>query len=299
MFFKKKQNPSIDDQQILLVENAQNRIRQKRRLYYHFIAFLFINLVLVIINIGLDYGETIAPFGYPWVFNVALLWLVGLLLHTFQVFVTHRFMGKAWEQEQIKLLVGLQEARIEKIKRELDKEASIKAQSEWHQEPQTSQRITMIAAVSTNHALGKDNQLIWHLSDDLKHFKNLTKGHHVIMGRKTFESMPKALPNRTNVVITRQPDYSAENAVVVSSLADAVKVAQSDSRPFIIGGGEIYAQAMEIAHEIELTRVHGEFEADTFFPEIDLNIWEEVWREEHPTDEKHDYAFSFIRYQRK
>ena len=299
MFFKKKQNPIIDDQQILLVENAQRRIRQKRRLYYHFIAFLFINLVLVIMNIGLDYGKTVTPFGYPWVFSVALLWLVGLLLHTFQVFVTHRFMGKAWEQTQIKHLVGLQEARIEKIKRELDKEASLKAQSEWHQEPQTPQRITMIAAASTNHALGKDNQLIWHLSDDLKHFKNLTKGHHVIMGRKTFESMPKALPNRTNVVITRQPDYIAENAVVVSSLADAVKVAQSDSRPFIIGGGEIYSQAMEIAHEIELTRVHGEFEADTFFPEIDLNIWEEVWREEHPADENHAYAFSFIRYQKK
>jgi dihydrofolate reductase len=119
------------------------------------------------------------------------------------------------------------------------------------------------------------------------------------MGRKTFESMPKALPNRTNVVITRQPDYIAENAIVVSSLSDAVKVAQSDPRPFIIGGGEIYDQGLEIAHEIELTRVHGDFEADTFFPEIDPKIWNEVWREEHPADEKHAYAFSFIRYQRK
>lgn len=299
MFFKQKQKSTIDDQQIALVENAQSRIRQKKSLYYHFITFLFVSLVLVIVNIGLGYGESVTPFGYPWVLSVALLWLVGLLLHSFQVFVTHRFMGKAWEQAQIKRLVALQQTRIEQIKRELDKEATLKAQSEWHQEPQIQQRITLIAAAATNNALGKDNQLIWHLSDDLKHFKNLTKGHHVIMGRKTFESMPKALPNRTNVVITRQPNYSAENTVVVNSLDAAIKVALSDPRPFVIGGGEIYAQAMEVGHEIELTRVHGEFEADTFFPEIDPQLWEEVWREEHPADDNHAYAFSFIRYQKK
>ena len=114
-------------------------------------------------------------------------------------------MNPAWEKQQIKNLVGLQEARIEKIKRKLDKESSLIANAEWHKEKtnQSSQRITIIAAASTNHALGKDNKLIWHLSKDLQHFKKLTSGHAVIMGRKTFESMPRSLPNRTNIVITR------------------------------------------------------------------------------------------------
>ena len=105
--------------------------------------------------------------------------------------------------------------------------------------------MTLIAAASENNVIGKDNKLIWHLSDDLKHFKELTKGHFVIMGRKTFESMPKALPNRTNVVITRKLDYKAENAIVVNSLDQALKHAENDSQPFIIGGGEIYKLAIE------------------------------------------------------
>lgn len=159
--------------------------------------------------------------------------------------------------------------------------------------------ITIIAAAATNNALGKDNDLIWHLSDDLKRFKRLTSGHAIIMGRKTFESFPKALPNRTNIIITRETSYTAENAVIAHSIEEALSLAENDPQPFIIGGGEIYRQSMNIANRIELTRVHHEFEADTFFPEINSTIWKEVAREDHFKDEKHPYDFSYITYERK
>jgi len=300
MIFRRKNKTTIDDRQIDLVDYARARIRQKKRLYFHFVTFLFASLVMVILNIGLGYGTQIEPFGFPWVLSAALLWAVFLLLHVFQVYVTRRFMNPAWEKEQIKTLVGLQGERIEKIKRKLDKEASLQADAEWHKEEneKPKQRITIIAAAASNHALGKDNKLIWHLSKDLQHFKTLTNGHAVIMGRKTFESMPRALPNRTNIVITRQSDYQAENITVTSSLSEALTIAKDDPRPFIIGGGEIYKEAMSIADEIELTRVHADFEADTFFPEINSHQWKEVWREEHAADEKHVHTFTFLRYQK-
>src|SRR5690625_4616899 len=133
--------------------------------------------------------------------------------------------------------------------------------------------ITLIAAAAENNALGKDNDLVWHLPDDFKRFKKLTTGHNIIMGRKTFESFPNLLPNRTHIIITRQPDYKAEGAIIVHSLEDALKQVKDDPQPFVIGGGEIYKQAMEIADKIELTRVHGTFEADTFFPELDTTQW--------------------------
>ena len=300
MIFRRKNKTTIDDRQIDLVDYARARIRQKKRLYFHFVSFLFTSLIMVILNIGLGYGAQIKPFDFPWVLSAALLWAVFLLLHVFQVYVTRRFMNPAWEKEQIKTLVGLQESRIEKIKRKLDKEASLQANAEWHKEEneKPKQRITIIAAAASNDALGKDNKLIWHLSKDLQHFKTLTNGHAVIMGRKTFESMPRALPNRTNIVITRQSDYQAENITVTSSLSKALNIALDDPRPFIIGGGEIYKEAMSIADEIELTRVHADFDADTFFPEISSHQWKEVWREDHPADEKHPHAFTFLRYQK-
>jgi dihydrofolate reductase len=159
--------------------------------------------------------------------------------------------------------------------------------------------ITMIAAAGENNALGKDNDLVWHLPDDFKRFKKLTTGHYMIMGRKTFESLPHPLPNRTHVVITRQENYQPERAVVVHSLEQALEIVKRDDEAFIIGGGEIYRQGIKKANKIELTRVHGEFEADTFFPEIDENEWELVAEEYHPSDEKHKYAFTYLTYQRK
>ena len=141
-------------------------------------------------------------------------------------------------------------------------------------------KVTIIVASSENLAIGYKNALPWHISEDLKHFKQITINHSVVMGRKTFESMPKALPNRTNIVITRKHDYTAKNAIVVHSIHEALEKANNDKQPFIIGGGEIYSQSILLADRIELTRVHTEVNGDAYFPKIDLKIWNEVSREE-------------------
>ena len=159
--------------------------------------------------------------------------------------------------------------------------------------------ITLIAAAGENNELGKDNDLVWHLPDDFKRFKKLTTGHHIIMGRKTFESFPKPLPNRTHLVITRNKEYQKEGAVVVHSLDEALLKAQNDPQPFVIGGGEIYKLAIDTADKIELTRVHGTFEADTYFPEIDMDKWQLISEVKHEKDEKHNYSFSYLTYERK
>ena len=297
MFFKKKPKTTIDPQQVTLVEHAQQRIAQKKRFNNHLLATLFLVFFAFVLNFAFEYEADFTPFNTHWSFALAALLGVFLLIHFIKVYVFYTFMGKAWETQQMEFLLEKQATMVEKIKRIMDKEAALKASAEWEREKQ-QKNITMIAAVAENNALGMDNKLIWHLSDDLKRFKNLTKGHHVIMGRKTFESMPKALPNRTNVVITRQAEYAAENAHVVNTLEAALALAQEDDRPFIIGGGEIYRQGLAFANCIELTRVHDDFEADTFFPEIDTAVWREVWRENHDKDEKHAHAFSFIRYEK-
>lgn len=158
--------------------------------------------------------------------------------------------------------------------------------------------ITIIAAIAKNNALGKDNKLIWHLPADLKRFKKVTNGHHIIMGRKTFESLGKPLPNRTTIIITRNKKYKATECIIVNSLAEAIKKARNDDNPYILGGAEIYKQAIDIANELDLTLVHHEFEADAFFPEIDKSVWQEFSREDFKADEKNKYDFSFVKYQR-
>ncbi|MFO8146737.1 MAG: dihydrofolate reductase [Gillisia sp.] len=159
--------------------------------------------------------------------------------------------------------------------------------------------LTLIAAAGDNNELGKNNDLVWHLPDDFKRFKKLTSGHHIIMGRKTFDSFPQPLPNRTHVVITRQENFKKPGIIVVHSLERAIELTKDDPQPFVIGGGEIYKMAMDVADKIELTRVHGEFEADTFFPEIDKSQWKLVSEEFHEKDEKHQYAFTYLTYERK
>ena len=156
--------------------------------------------------------------------------------------------------------------------------------------------IIAIAAIGMNNELGKDNQLIWHLPNDFKRFKTLTTGHYIIMGRKTFESFPKPLPNRTHVIITRQKNYTAENCIVVDSLKKAIAVCPKDEDVYVIGGGEIYNQSIDFADKLEITRVYHSFEADTFFPEIDTAKWELVSEEFHAKDEKHAYDFCFQTY---
>lgn len=156
--------------------------------------------------------------------------------------------------------------------------------------------IIAIAAIGMNNELGKDNQLIWHLPNDFKRFKTLTTGHYIIMGRKTFESFPKPLPNRTHVIITRQKNFTAENCIVVDSLKKAIAICPKDEDVYVIGGGEIYNQSIDFADKLEITKVFHSFEADTFFPEIDTAKWELVSEEFHAKDEKHAYDFCFQTY---
>jgi len=158
--------------------------------------------------------------------------------------------------------------------------------------------ITLIAAASENNVLGKDNRLIWHISDDLKRFKKLTLGHSIIMGRKTFESMPKALPNRNNIVLTRNNNYRAKNAIIAHDLKEAIELTGGDSNPYIIGGGEIYNLFLPIANRIELTRVHDIFDGDAFFPEIDLNKWELFCSEKHFSTQDSIYNYSYLTYKK-
>ncbi|MDO7542592.1 MAG: dihydrofolate reductase [Flavobacteriaceae bacterium] len=159
--------------------------------------------------------------------------------------------------------------------------------------------ITLIAAAAQNDALGKDNDLIWHISEDLKRFKRLTTGHAIIMGRKTFESMPKALPNRTNIVLTKNENYKAEGAVVASTIEEALVLAGEDNQPFIIGGAQIYSLFMDHCNRIELTRVHHDFEADVFFPKIDTSKWTISKEEFISKTEDQPYNYTYITYDKK
>jgi dihydrofolate reductase len=297
MFGKKKQTSQIDQEQLELITNAQLRIKQKKRLYIHFIVFLIGSVVLIILNTILGIGEQMTFFGKEWFVYAILIWLFFLVYHVINVYITHRFMGKEWEKRQLDTLVSKQKSRIEELKSKVEKEYSLSSNSE--KKTKTNNGLTLIAAVGENDSIGMNNELIWNLSDDLKHFKNLTKDHCMIMGRKTFESFPKPLPNRTHIVITRQQDYKVpEGVIVVQNLDDALDAAKDDIQPFVIGGGEIYKLAMPMAHKIELTRVHASFDADTFFPKIDKTIWKEVSNTFHDKDDKHDYPFSFITYTR-
>ena len=303
MFGKKKDIPQIDKDQLELIENAQKRIKQKKRLYIHFVVFLIGAIFLIVTNTVLGIGKDFKIFDINWFVFAILIWLFLFIYHLFNVFVTQKFMGKAWEKKQLEKLVAKQQQRIKKLKASFVKEETHIAKSELFKESKTSikkSELTIIVAAAENDAIGKGNKLIWHLSDDLKRFKTLTNGHHIIMGRKTFESFPKPLPNRTHVVITRQNNYKAPDGVIlVNSLEDAIDASKNDTQPFIIGGGEIYKQAMNLADKIELTRVHEDFEADTFFPKIDNDIWKETANTFHKKDKNHDYEFSFITYDRK
>jgi len=160
--------------------------------------------------------------------------------------------------------------------------------------------VSILVAVSRNGVIGRDNQLLWRLPDDLKRFKQLTLGNPIIMGRKTFESIGKPLPGRTSIIITRKPDYTAKGTLVVHSLEEAIAIAQKhhSEEAFIIGGGEIYRQAQEkdLVHRLYLTRVLSDSEGDTFFEILDEEKWQLTSEEFHPADERHPVAFSFNNY---
>ncbi|MEL7002119.1 MAG: dihydrofolate reductase [Bacteroidota bacterium] len=164
-------------------------------------------------------------------------------------------------------------------------------------------KISMIAAVAANRVIGKDNDLIWNLPDDMKFFMTKTSGHNIILGRKNYESLPKKyrpLPNRVNIIMTRNQDYEAEGAVIVGSLTDAIHTAEENGEKevFIIGGGEIYKLGLDVADTMYITEINAEFDGDAYFPQYDQKIWKEVERIHHPKDERHDYDFDFVTYQR-
>ncbi|PXY45348.1 dihydrofolate reductase [Flavobacterium hydrophilum] len=159
--------------------------------------------------------------------------------------------------------------------------------------------LIMIAAVAENNALGKKNKLVWHLPNDFKRFKSLTTNHHIIMGRKTFESFPKPLPNRTHIVISRQENYNPGGCIVVDSMEKAISICPENEDSYIIGGGEIYSLGLQYADIIEITRVHNTFEADAFFPKINEREWQLVESEENFKDETHLYDYTYETYIKK
>lgn len=159
--------------------------------------------------------------------------------------------------------------------------------------------VSIIVAAAENNVIGGNNQLLWRLPNDLKRFKSITTGHTVIMGRKTYDSMGRALPDRRNIIISRDAGLKIEGCETANSLEDAFQSAADEKEVFVIGGEQIYKQAWDKADRLYLTRVHTEKEGDTFIPEIRADQWTEESRDSHPADGKHPYAYSFIVYKRK
>lgn len=160
--------------------------------------------------------------------------------------------------------------------------------------------ISAIAAMAENRVIGIDNQLPWHLPADLRHFKQLTTGHAILMGRKTYESIGKPLPNRLNLILTRDPNYKAAGCLTVTSLENALHQATADKRTdlFIIGGAQIYRQLLPNAYRLYLTIVHQQMKGDALFPEINKEEWREIEHTRHPADAENEYAYSFMRLER-
>ena len=157
---------------------------------------------------------------------------------------------------------------------------------------------SIIVAIAKNHAIGKDNKLLWYLPNDLKHFKDVTSGHTVIMGRKTFDSVGKPLPRRRNIVVTRQA-ITIEGCEVVNTIEAALALCADEAEVFIVGGAEIYRQALHLTNRIYLTLIDQDFDGDTFFPELNPAEWKETQRENFEPDEKNKYSYSFITLERR
>lgn len=160
-------------------------------------------------------------------------------------------------------------------------------------------RFSIVAAISTNQVIGDKNSLPWKLPADLKRFKQLTIGHHLLMGRKTFESIGFVLPERTTIVITRQLDYHPEGVLLAHSLEQALSLVDNNDELFVAGGAEIYRQMLTLADRLYLTYIHANFKGDVRFPDFDISDWKLVSTEDHEPDQNNDYAYSFIVYDRK
>lgn len=162
-------------------------------------------------------------------------------------------------------------------------------------------KLLLIAALGNNNVIGNENQLMWHMPADLKHFKNLTMGHTLIMGRKTFESMGKPLKGRETIVVTGKKNYDAQGCQMANSISEALKMVKDQKDVFVVGGEEIYRQTIDLyqARRLYITRIYGNFEGDAFFPEIDPEKWELIEMEEHEPDEKNKYPYAFLTYKKK
>ncbi len=163
-------------------------------------------------------------------------------------------------------------------------------------------KLSIIAAVGENHVIGARGKIPWHLPADFKRFKELTMGHPIIMGNKTFESIGKPLPGRTNIVLAQDPNYAADGCLVAHALDEALalaKNAEGGDEVFVCGGGQVYALTLPLANILYLTKVHGAFEGDTFFPKFNEGDWMLTSSEEHKKDEKNPFDFTFLTYQRK
>ncbi len=161
--------------------------------------------------------------------------------------------------------------------------------------------ISIIAAISEKGVIGAGNELLWHLPEDLKNFKKLTLGKYILMGRKTWESIGKPLPGRTNIVITREPVYEAVGCVIVNSIEEALEVARANNQDeiFIIGGGEIYKKTLPLADRLYLTHVHTDLPGDTFFPEVDWSQWQKVDEKSYDQNSDHPYSFTMAEYRKQ
>lgn len=157
--------------------------------------------------------------------------------------------------------------------------------------------LSLIAAVARNRVIGINNTLPWHLPEDLKRFRALTTGHHIIMGRKTYESLNRLLPDRTTVIVSRNPDYSVPGALTATSLRQAVEICGNDEEAFLIGGAELYLDGLKSANKLYLTEIDAEFAGDVFFPAIDFAEWQEIARESHTSAQ--GLNFNYITYQRR
>lgn len=160
-------------------------------------------------------------------------------------------------------------------------------------------KITLIVAAANNNVIGVNNQMPWHLPNDFKYFKANTMGHSIIMGRKTYDSIGKPLPGRRNIVLTRDQDYQNPDVDIANSIPEVLNYCRDEREVFILGGAEIYKQAVPIANKLLLTRVHTDIEGDTFFPNLDLSEWQLVSQDMHSKDEKHAYDFTFEVWEKK
>lgn len=157
-------------------------------------------------------------------------------------------------------------------------------------------RLSIIVAIAKNNVIGVNNTLPWHLPEDLKRFKALTMGHHIIMGRKTYESLGRLLPGRTTVIVTRNPSYQVQGALIANSLESAIRMCKDDAEPFLIGGAELYRQGLKLANKMYITEVNADFAGDAFFDALDLSCWQETERTAYTSE--NGLGFSYVIYKR-